>query len=98
MGRQLAKALNEYFTRGVGTGAMAMSLVTMISLENVIPFFFNDTATTEIYKAVEDDMRRIWDETLANASNEKTAKDAADLLIGHCEAIRKNRGMEDLEA
>lgn len=97
MNKTLIKSLNDYFSRGVNTGAMAMSLAMVISLENVMPEYITDESTLgEIYRAMEKDLAEVWDEAVTEAGK-GNGKDVAEILIGHAEAIRKKRGMEELE-
>lgn len=97
MNKTLIKSLNDYFSRGVNTGAMAMSLAMVISLENVMPEYITDEDTLgEIYRAMEKDLAEVWDEAVTEAGK-GNGKDVAEILIGHAEAIRKKRGMEELE-
>ena len=93
--KSLVKALNDYFTRGVNTGAMAMSLAIVISMENVLPEYIEDDAVlNEVFQRIEKDLQEVWGE--ATAHNDK-AEDIATLLLGHTEEIRKKRGMVALE-
>lgn len=93
--KSFVKALNDYFARGVNTGAMAMSLAIVISMENVLPDYIEDDATLgEIFRKVEADLREVWDEATSHTTK---SEDVATLLIGHAEEIRKRRGMEALE-
>lgn len=97
MNKTLTKALNDYFTRGVNTGAMAMSLAMVVSLENVMPEYITDENTLgEIYRTMEKDLAEVWEEAVTEAGK-GNGKDVAEILIGHAEAIRKKRGMEELE-
>lgn len=97
MNKTLIKSLNDYFSRGVNTGAMAMSLAMVISLENVMPEYITDENTLgEIYRAMEKDLAEVWDEAVTEAGK-GNGKDVAEILIGHAEEIRKKRGMEELE-
>lgn len=93
--KSFVKALNDYFARGVNTGAMAMSLAIVISMENVLPDYIEDEATlNEVFQKVEADLRDVWDEATSHTTK---SEDVATLLIGHAEEIRKKRGMEALE-
>lgn len=95
MNKTLVNSLNQYFTRGVNTGALAFSLAVVISLENVLPEYIEDADTLdEIFRKMEDDLREVWDEATAD---KKHAEDIATLLIGHAEEIRKRHGLEPLE-
>ena len=97
MNKTLIRSLNDYFSRGVNTGAMAMSLAMVISLENVMPEYITDESTLgEIYRAMEKDLADVWEEAVTEAGK-GNGKDVAEILIGHAEAIRKKRGMEELE-
>lgn len=97
MNKTLIKSLNDYFTRGVNTGAMAMSLAMVISLENVMPEYITDENTLgEIYRAMEKDLADVWEEAVTEAGK-GNGKDVAEILIGHAEEIRRKRGMEELE-
>lgn len=97
MNKTLIRSLNEYFSRGVNTGAMAMSLAMIISLENVMPAFIEDeNQLGEIYRAMEKDLAEVWDEAMSEAGK-GNGKDIAEILIGHAAEIRRKRGMEDLE-
>lgn len=95
MNRSFIRACNEYFSRGVNTGAMAMSLALVISMENVLPEYIeNDDTLSEIFNRIEKDLGEVWGEATSHTDK---AEDIATLLIGHAEAIRKKRGMESLE-
>lgn len=97
MNKTLIRSLNEYFTRGVNTGALAMSLAMVISLENVMPEYIeNEEQLGEIYQAMEKDLAEVWEEATSEASK-GNGKDVAEILIGHAEEIRKKRGMKELE-
>lgn len=97
MNKTLTRALNDYFTRGVNTGAMAMSLAMVVSLENVMPEYITDENTLgEIYRAMEKDLAEVWEEAVTEAGK-GNGKDVAEILIGHAEEIRRKRGMEELE-
>lgn len=97
MNKTLTRALNDYFTRGVNTGAMAMSLAMVVSLENVMPEYITDENTLgEIYRAMEKDLAEVWEEAVTEA-RKGNGKDVAEILIGHAEEIRRKRGMEELE-
>jgi len=89
MSKQLARALQQYFDRGFRTGAMAMSLVTLVSLENVMPDFVEDEKLSEVFNLMEEDMERVWNE----ARNTTEPEGIGDYLIGIVEQIRKKRGM-----
>ena len=62
MSRSLATALGQYFSRGVNTGAMAMSLVTLVSCENILPDYVEEDKLSEVYRLMEKDMERVWKE------------------------------------
>lgn len=94
MSKQLATVLGQYFARGVDTGAMAMSLAVVISMENVLPEYIDEDKLNEVFKKMEDDVREVWGEATAQS---KKNDDIATLLIGHAEEIRKKRGLEALE-
>jgi hypothetical protein len=95
MSKKLAIVLSQYFSRGVNTGAMAMSLALVISMENVLPEYIEDEDTlNEIFKRMEDDVREVWGEATAHTTKDE---EIATLLIGHAEEIRKKRGLEALE-
>lgn len=62
MNKTLIRSLNDYFTRGVNTGAMAMSLAMVVSLENVMPEYITDENTLgKIYRAMEKDLAEVWE-------------------------------------
>lgn len=95
MNKSFVNALNQYFSRGVNTGALAMSLAVVISLENVLPEYIDDAGTLDaIFRDTEKDLREVWGEATAQ---KKGAEDIATLLIGHAEEIRKRHGLEPLE-
>ena len=89
MNKSLNRALNQYFSRGVNTGALAMSLVTLVSCENVLPDYIEDEKLSEVYRAMEKDMERVWHE----AKDSSAPEEIGDYLIGIVEQIRKKRGM-----
>lgn len=88
MSRSLATALGQYFSRGVNTGAMAMSLVTLVSCENILPDYVEEDKLSEVYRLMEKDMERVWKE-----AKESGEEEMGDYLIGIVEQIRKKRGM-----
>ena len=93
--KSLVRALNDYFARGVNTGAMAMSLAIVISMENVLPEYIEDDAVlNEVFQRIEKDLQEVWGEATSHTDK---AEDVATLLIGHTEEIRKKRGMVALE-
>lgn len=95
MNKSFVNALNQYFSRGVNTGALAMSLALVISLENVLPEYIDDAEQLDqIFSEIEKDLREVWGEATAQ---KKGAEDIATLLIGHAEEIRKRHGLEPLE-
>ena len=95
MNKSLVKALNDYFIRGLNTGALAMSLAMLLSLENVMPDYVPEEKLSEIYKEMETDLQRVWDEAV-NEAGKGHGEDVAEILIGHANEIRKKRGMDDL--
>ena len=80
----------------VNSGAMAMSLAALITLDNVLPVYVeDDDRLNEIFREIEKDLQEVWDEAV-NEGAKGHADDIAELLIGHAEAIRKKRGMDVL--
>ena len=94
MNKSFVNALNQYFSRGVNTGALAMTLALVNSLENDLPEYIDDAEQLDqIFSEIEKDLREVWGEATAQ---KKGAEDIATLLIGHAEEIRKRHGLEPL--
>lgn len=64
MNKSLPVLLHQYFIRGANTGALAMSMAIVISLENVLPGYIEDEEQlNEIFRNVDSDLSEIWEES-----------------------------------
>ncbi len=89
MNKSYVRSLQQYFDRSVKTGALAMSMVTLVSCENVLPDYVEEDKLSEVYRLMEKDMERVWKEARESAQPEEIG----DYLIGIVEQIRKKRGI-----
>lgn len=89
MNKTFIRARNDAIRHGVSIGALAMSCVTLVSCENVLPDYIEEEKLSEVYRNIEEDMQRVW----AEASLEHNPQEIGDYLIGIVEQIRKKRNM-----
>ena len=90
-----AMSLRRARANGVDSGLYAMELVSLIAADNILKDYIEDDKMPTVLRELEKEMQRIWAETTANAKRKgQEAMDAADLLVGHCERIRAERGMD----
>ena len=93
--KSFAMALRRARANGVDSGLYAMELVSLIAADNVLKDFIDEETMPAVLRELEKEMQRIWAETVASTEGkEHEAMDAADLLIGHCDRIRKERNMD----
>ena len=79
---------------GVNSGLYAMNLCLVIAASNILKDYLEEDKLTAVLKELEPEAWRIWDESVANLKgNRKEACDAADLLMGYAERIRKQYGV-----
>lgn len=87
-------SLRRARNNGVNSGLYAMNLCFMIGASNILKDHLEEDKLTAVLKELEPEAWRIWDEVTANIKgNRKEACDAADLLMGYAERIRREYGV-----
>lgn len=97
MNKSFTKAIKDAVGRGVNLGALLMTLVLVIAMDNTLPEYIDDEDTlSKIFNQTESEVSRIWDETQKSVDT-GDVNTMAELLLGHVREIRRKRGMPELD-
>lgn len=95
MGKNLVKLLSGARAEGVSIGMITHKYLTQISEDNVLKDRLPEDQLGAVLHELEVERDRIWAEIVESTEGKKKqADEMAELLVGHAERIRRERGMD----
>lgn len=95
MANKMTELLRRTRANGIDSGLYAMELVSLIAADNVLKDYIDDGKMPAVLHELEMEMQRVWREIVdGSEGKQREAMEAADLLLGHAERIRRERGMD----
>ena len=95
MANKMTELLRRTRANGIDSGLYAMELVSLIAADNVLKDYIEDGKMPDVLHELEMEMQRVWREIVdGSEGKQREAMEAADLLLGHAERIRRERGMD----
>lgn len=105
MKNNLAPLLNKAKHNGIEEGLLTGEKLTLIALCNIAEDYIEEERIGEFLKATENEMRRVWEETIKymdeehktnkSKSLEENSYTVGEYLVYQCERLRRKWGMDD---
>ena len=95
MANKMTELLRRTRANGIDSGLYSMELVSLIAADNVLKDYIEDGKMPAVLHELEMEMQRVWREIVdGSEGKQREAMEAADLLLGHAERIRRERRMD----
>ena len=94
MRNNLATLLRQARRSGVRDGVDMMLGLFLICADNIAPDYMDDERVGEFLKDLEEDLNRVYGEVLGSVP-EGDVEEMAERIVGYCERIRRERGMDE---